>query len=241
METTIEVKTRRPRRSKADIEAAIQKAAISQIRKKGFAGALVTDIVKKAKIEPIVFYNRFKNLEEFYDSFVKRYDYWISSLARTVNPQFTSESDYARAMAKLFEALLADGMMVELLRWEVADGTPITQRTATLRELDFVSIISTCAERFPGEDVDCVAVSALVVAGIYFMILHKDRSTFGGIDINTDEGRERVQSVFKQLGRMMFSDVKAQRRRQKLRECLSREGMSAEAIERCLKEIDEEK
>ncbi len=62
-------KTRRPRRSKADIESAILKAAIAQIKKKGFSMALVTDIVKRAKIEPIVFYNRYKNLDEFYDTF----------------------------------------------------------------------------------------------------------------------------------------------------------------------------
>lgn len=70
-----ERQARRPRRSKADIENAIEKAAIAQIKKKGFARSQVTDIVKRAKIEPIVFYNRYKNLEEFYEGFVKRYDY----------------------------------------------------------------------------------------------------------------------------------------------------------------------
>ena len=71
MESENEVKARRPRRSKADIEDAIHKAAVSQIKKKGFSLALVTDIVKRAKIEPVVFYNRYKNLDEFYDTFVK--------------------------------------------------------------------------------------------------------------------------------------------------------------------------
>ena len=79
MATMNDTKTRRPRRSKADIEAAIQRAAIAQIKKKGFSLALVTDIVKRAKIEPIVFYNRYKNLDEFYDKFVKKYDYWLSN------------------------------------------------------------------------------------------------------------------------------------------------------------------
>ena len=72
METTNEMKSRRPRRSKADIEAAIQRAAVAQIKKKGFSLALVTDIVKRAKIEPVVFYNRYKNLDEFYDKFVNQ-------------------------------------------------------------------------------------------------------------------------------------------------------------------------
>ena len=56
MATMNDTKTRRPRRSKADIEAAIQRAAIAQIKKKGFSLALVTDIVKRAKIEPVVIF-----------------------------------------------------------------------------------------------------------------------------------------------------------------------------------------
>ena len=91
-------RARRPRRSKADIEAAIQKAAVAQIRKKGFVRALVTDIVKKAKIEPIVFYNRFKNLEEFYDQFVKRYDYWVSDLSHQLRPDLSNVEGYSSSL-----------------------------------------------------------------------------------------------------------------------------------------------
>ena len=136
METMNEIKTRRPRRSKADIESAILKAAIAQIKKKGFSMALVTDIVKRAKIEPIVFYNRYKNLDEFYDTFVKRYDYWISDLVRGINGTLMTEDGYKTALEGLFRELLTDSIMAELIRWEIAEGTPTTERTARLREID---------------------------------------------------------------------------------------------------------
>lgn len=49
---------KRYRRTKADIAEDIRKAAVDQILEKGFSGSLVTEIIKKAKIEPPVFYNR---------------------------------------------------------------------------------------------------------------------------------------------------------------------------------------
>lgn len=232
-------RARRPRRSKADIEAAIQKAAVSQIRKKGFVRALVTDIVKKAKIEPIVFYNRFKNLEEFYDQFVKRYDYWVSDLSHQLRPDLSNVAGYSSSLQELLKALLNDHMIVELLRWEIAEGTSTTERTAKLREIDFNQITELLQHEFEDkENTDAVAISSLIVAGLYFMVLHKDRSTFGGIDINTPEGRQRISNAFAQLGEMLYHNTLTDARKQKLTECLRQEGLSAEAIERCIKQLD---
>lgn len=64
-------KKRRPRRTKASIIESINNAAIEQIKLNGFSNVLVTDIIKLAKIEPIVFYNHYENLEAFMSEFVK--------------------------------------------------------------------------------------------------------------------------------------------------------------------------
>lgn len=240
METGKDIKTRRPRRSKADIEAAIHKAAISQIKKKGFAGALVTDIVKRARIEPIVFYNRFKNLEEFYDVFVKRYDYWMSDMVRGFSNDFSTAEGYVAAMDTLLDALLDDGLMAELLRWEVAEGNPITERTAKVRELDLSPTIERFEQTAAVYGNDGIAISALAVAGIYFLVLHKDRSTFAGIDINSQEGKDRIHQAFRQLAQMLYEKREQQETRHlKLRECLRREGLSPEAISRCIDSIND--
>ena len=192
MESENEVKARRPRRSKADIEDAIHKAAVSQIKKKGFSLALVTDIVKRAKIEPVVFYNRYKNLDEFYDTFVKDYDYWLSDLVRDSIENIDSEEAYSNVIEKILNNLLSDDIMTELLRWEVAEGNNITERTARLRTMHAVDIFRNFEEKHADIGIDVTAVSALLVAGIYYMLLHKDRSSMIGIDINQAAGKRRI-------------------------------------------------
>lgn len=199
-----EVKTRRPRRSKADIEEAIQKAAISQIKKKGFSMALVTDIVKKAKIEPIVFYNRYRNLDEFYDEFVKKYDYWMNDLIRDSLHDIATEEGYSNVIEKLMNNLISDEIMTELLRWEIAEGNHITERTSRLRELHIVELVNNFTDDLRERDDDILAITALIVAGLYYFILHKDRSTFAGIDLNTAEGRQRLIKAIRSVAAMMF-------------------------------------
>lgn len=206
MESENEVKARRPRRSKADIEDAIHKAAVSQIKKKGFSLALVTDIVKRAKIEPVVFYNRYKNLDEFYDTFVKDYDYWLSDLVRDSIENIDSEEAYSNVIEKILNNLLSDEIMTELLRWEVAEGNNITERTARLRTMHAVDIFRNYEEKHAGIGIDVTAVSALLVAGIYYMLLHKDRSSMIGIDINEPAGKRRIVNAIREISRLIFQD-----------------------------------
>ena len=206
MESENEVKARRPRRSKADIEDAIHKAAVSQIKKKGFSLALVTDIVKRAKIEPVVFYNRYKNLDEFYDTFVKDYDYWLSDLVRDSIENIDSEEAYSNVIEKILNNLLSDDIMTELLRWEVAEGNNITERTARLRTMHAVDIFRNYEEKHAGTGIDVTAVSALLVAGIYYMLLHKDRSSMIGIDINQAAGKRRIVNAIREISRLIFQE-----------------------------------
>ena len=206
MEPANEVKTRRPRRSKADIEEAINKAAVAQIKKKGFSLALVTDIVKRAKIEPIVFYNRYKNLDEFYDEFVKNYDYWLSDLVRDSMEEIGSEEGYSNILEKLLTNLMQEEIMTELLLWEIAEGNHITERTSRLRELHAIELINSYSELYHRENFDIPAITAILVAGIYYLVLHKDRSTFAGIDINTIPGKRRMLRAIRNISSLMFRE-----------------------------------
>lgn len=204
MEPANETKARRPRRSKADIQEAINKAAIAQIKKKGFALALVTDIVKRAKIEPIVFYNRYKNLDEFYSEFVKRYEFWPGDLISDYVGKIDSGESYSNLLEKLMTNLMSDDIMVELLRWEIAEGNHITERTSRLREIRAIELNNNRASLPISDNIDITAITALIVAGIYYLVLHKDRSTFVGIDINTIPGKRRVLKAIRAISAMMF-------------------------------------
>ena len=195
----------RIRRTKATIIEDIRKAAVESVLKRGFSGSLVSEIIKKAKIEPVVFYNRYQNLEEFFSEFVKGYDYWYSDVAKEANKRETSYDQFIALIEGLQECMIEKSVMQELIRWEIAEGNDITKRTASIREMFTIPLAEKYDDLFKNSGIDFVAIATIIVSGLYYLYLHKDRSTFCNIDMNTEEGRDRINQAIKFLSELLFS------------------------------------
>lgn len=192
-------KPRRQRRTKASIIACIQQAAEDEIRESGFASSLVTDIIKRARIEPQVFYNRYSDLSEYYDTFVKKYDYWISDIIKEVKTPLASPQGYREIFHKLIEKINADDIILEILRWEVCESNVTTHRTAAMRELHTSPLTQGYVREFNSDGTDIMAFTAMILGGIYYLSLHKKLSPFYGIDMGTAEGRERISAALDRI------------------------------------------
>ena len=195
----------RIRRTKATITENIRKAAVESVLKRGFSGSLVSEIIKKAKIEPVVFYNRYQNLEEFFSEFVKGYDYWFSDVAKEANKLETPHDQFIALIEGLQECMIEKSVMLELIRWEIAVDNDITKRTASIREMFTLPLAEKYDDLFKNFGIDFVAIATIIVSGLYYLYLHKDRSTFCNIDMNTEEGRNRVNQAIKFLSELLFS------------------------------------
>ena len=195
----------RIRRTKATITENIRKAAVESVLKRGFSGSLVSEIIKKAKIEPVVFYNRYQNLEEFFSEFVKGYDYWFSDVAKEANKLETPHDQFIAFIEGLQECMIEKSVMLELIRWEIAVDNDITKRTASIREMFTLPLAEKYDDLFKNSGIDFVAIATIIVSGLYYLYLHKDRSTFCNIDMNTEEGRNRVNQAIKFLSELLFS------------------------------------
>ena len=195
----------RIRRTKATIIEDIRKAAVESVLKRGFSGSLVSEIIKQAKVEPVVFYNRYQNLEEFFSEFVKGYDYWFSDVAKEANKRETSYDQFIALIEGLQECMIEKSVMQELIRWEIAEGNDITKRTASIREMFTIPLAEKYDDLFKNSGIDFVAIATIIVSGLYYLYLHKDRSTFCNIDMNTEEGRDRINQAIKFLSELLFS------------------------------------
>ena len=214
-----ENKPKRYRRTKADLEADIIKSAEALIKKKGFSAMFVTDLIKKAKIEPPVFYNRYNNLDEFFDDFVKKYDYWFKDVIAGTQFPSNDEDGYISIFKEVQRALVDRSVMLELLRWEIAEGNETTKRTAMLREMHTLPLVKSFEERFKDSDIDIAAISSLIIGGIYYLNLHRERSYFSEIDIKSEEGQKRIEHTIDMLGHIIFQYKEKEDIRASIAEC----------------------
>jgi len=227
-----ENKPKRYRRTNVDIQADIIKAAESLIKKKGFASMLVTELIKKARIEPLVFYNRYDNLSEFYDEFVKKYDYWFKDVLTGIQFPTDSELGYISIFKDVQKALQNKSVMLELLRWEIAEGNETTVRTAMLREMHTLPLVNIYEAKF--KTIDISAMSALIIGGIYYLNLHRDRSKFAEIDLNTEQGQKRIERALEDFGRMIFHHQELTDYKRTVAEKMKGKGISDKIINECL-------
>lgn len=221
---------RRKRRTKADIENLLFKVAHTLIAEKGFNAITLRAITQKARIEPIVFYNRYDDMEKFLDEFVKEYDYWLADLNVGYEGDLCSLEGYKHILNGLFDSLYENKIMQQLLRWEVSTENPTTQRTAGLREFHTMPLVSTFKEKFKDAPICIEGVSALLIGGMYYLITHARLSLFAGIDVRTEEGKAKIHQSINYIAEQLFNELALDPKVLKIIENMKEKGLKPSLI-----------
>ena len=142
--------------------------------------------------------------------------------------------DVYNMLSSLLTELSGKSIMLELLRWEVAQGNDITNKTSKLREEHTLPLAGKYLSHYFGTEVDIVAWSSLLISGIYYLCLHKDRAEFCGIDINNPEHVERVKRALKVIVEQLRWLMEKQSEKQRIAENLRKYGVSEEIIQQSI-------
>jgi len=204
--TQPEVKKKRVRRTKQEIESLLMDSAVKLIEKYGFKDLTVSKLVQTAGVEAPVFYNRYQDLNEFLDKFVRKYDYWLSD---SVNLNFSNndpKKNIENLLVSMIDIVNENKIMQQLLAWELIDRNYITERTADSRERNSRQMTEYFKKAYENADFNLAATANLVISGIYFIILHKNHNEckISGIDFNTKEGIEILKDTVRILTDKVF-------------------------------------
>lgn len=222
---------KRFRRTKVAIERDVMLAVGSLIDELGFSNVTLTGVAERAKIEPAVFYRRYANLEELFEKYTQKYDYWLAGLAENIPKNLNELEMYSWIMDHLVQELLKNKGMQQLLIWELSDDNVITRRTSKLREVVNQPLLAMLEQKFKGTGLDVNVISAMMISGIYYLILHRKRSAFCAVDFNTKIGKERLRTGVKQMSQLLFAQVQ---KKNEIAERLRAEGVSEEIISKCV-------
>lgn len=207
----MEKKKRKPRRTKFSLEKDLMDAVKNIIEEDGFSKTTLASIAERADIMPNVFYNRYGSLDELFEEYVKRYDYWLSDIAdANIDPnEVYDHSDlFEKILIGLTESLYLNRSMQQILIWELEEENEITTRSARLREANTAELVNSFDEAYKAinPDLDIRVVASLFISGIYYLILHKNRSTFCTIDFSKKEGKALLLKTIKDLTAMLFGE-----------------------------------
>lgn len=197
---------KRHRRTKENLEKDLFQAANRVIEKVGFSGLTVTRLMKEAKADAPVFYNRYKDMNEFIDKFVRTYDYWLNDSFVIDSKNGTVIENIEKIMIEFIDLFIDNIRMQKLIAWELNDDNFITRRTAQNRDNNSEPLIRHFENKLKNCNINFNAASAILIGGIYYLIIHRKMGTFNLIDFSTKEGIDLLKRTIVAIVREIFDD-----------------------------------
>lgn len=187
-----------------DKNRSIQKlvnAVGSIIESKGYTGLSATNISNAAGLSRRLITLYFGTVDNLIETYVRGKDYWLASSGDAVGLIKDNTGENTRQILECllqnqFDYFFNNSEMQKIILWQISESTEIMKEICEERE-QLIKSFFMLSDKELGKDVDLRAVSALMVAGIYYLVLHaKSTDTlFCEIDLNTPEGISRIKKA----------------------------------------------
>jgi len=176
------------------------------IQSRGYTGLNATNIASAAGMSRrlITFY--FGTVDNLVQTYVRGKDYWLAASGDAVGLIKENKGENTK---QILDCLLRNQVdyffsneeMQKIILWQISEGTKIMKEVCEERELLSKIFFRLSDKELEGKDIDLRAVSALMVAGIYYLVLHaKSTDTlFCEIDLNTPEGMARIKNAITRI------------------------------------------
>ena len=217
----------RVRRTNAEIDNAVMTQLEKLVTQSGFGNVLVTELMANAHLEPPVFYRRYGSIDNLYDRLAQRYDFWINNTIDTSElSALGPKVFFAKTLKTLYRELCNNAVMQKLLLWEMSTNNETTRSTAQIRDLMNMNLVEYYDLLFKPAHINIRSIIALLISGVYYLILHKERASFCKIDFNTPEGEAAFSEAVDALVDMLFGRIEAHNEKRACYERMLKDGVS---------------
>ena len=185
------------RRTSAEIVQLIDKATEEIVREKGFGGLTIQEVCERAEIEPPLFYRRYPEGFAFYiETFIRNHDFWISHYENfSVEELSRSAAELTDIMLSLWRQIAEDGMLSSLLRLELQDKpSDAAVEIAKAREIQTADLVDFFTKGAESPNNTRIQL-AILTAGVQYLALHKEVSTFCAIDFSSISEQEMAAAL----------------------------------------------
>lgn len=219
--------TRNKRRTNVQLDSDVMRELEKLVREYGFGNVNITTLIRNAGIEANVFYRRYGTMDQLYDMLAKEYDFWInntidiSSLNALGDKKFFSET-----FKKLYQDLSNNDIMQKLLLWELTTDNQTTKRTSQIRDMMNLNLITYYEKIFEPTKINIKGITAMLIGGLYYLILHKKRSEICAINFNTAAGENSFYETIDTLTDMIFGKLEVYNEKKSIAERMANEGIN---------------
>jgi AcrR family transcriptional regulator len=183
------------------------------IKTNGYTGLTASNIARVAGLSRRLITLHFGTLDNLIETYVRGKDYWIAASGDAVdmikeNTGENTRSILDQLLQNQLDYFFNEEEMQKIVLWQISQSTKIMKEVCEERELLSKHFFTLSDKELKGKEVDLRAVSSLMVAGIYYLVLHaKSTDTlFCEIDLNTTQGMERIKKAISLILEKTYSE-----------------------------------
>lgn len=165
---------------------------------KGHQAIGINQVAAHAGISKPMIYDYFGSLNELVKAYIRKKDYWMPFFEQLTLPdagdRAALEAFFKLTLQEEFLYFFQEPEMQRLILWQISTVSPLMRSISETREREGVKLLALADPYFRESGISFRAVSALIVGGIYYMVLHGvyNKSTVCGIDVNQSGDRAIV-------------------------------------------------
>lgn len=200
-------------RNRAQSKQVFINAVSTIIRRNGFKGIGINAIAKEAKLDKVLIYRYFDGLNGLLREFAKQKDFYIN-----ISDSIRNEIEKAQkhelkevvfmVLKEQLRELRANSELQELMLWEMVEKNELTDAIAKAREEKGYALSKQLKKKMDGNDQLADAVIALLVSGIYYLVLRmRTVDQFNGINLHSEDGWRQIETAIQVLVNTYFEPL----------------------------------
>ena len=199
---TEQYKDRKTRRNKQKVRYDLLDAVGRTLKERGFNQLGINTVAEKAGTDKNAIYRHFGSFEQLLDQYLEKQDFWLKSLSTYKDTKVENHKQFIKELLLgQYETINRNKELQQLLIWELGELSQRTKSLSQRREQLSEAILKQYESHFQGE-MDFNVMMSIIIAGIYYLILHKEHSTFCLVDFKNE--KDRIHKGIDQLIEIIF-------------------------------------
>lgn len=222
---------KRRRRNTIAVKMDLIDAVGAVLKKHGFAKLGINLVAEEAKVDKNVIYRNFEDFNKLLEAYVEKQDFWFMAMKEHGSEKIEDRRAFMKYMlADQFKVIYSNKELQQLLLWELGDQDDFTTNVAIKREILAKGIFDQYRSLLDDYGVRFNFITAILISSIYYLILHREKSTFCETDLTRKKEREEFLEAIEWLTDLIFDKIEAKSETERIALNALSEGIEPETV-----------
>ncbi len=225
------MESQQKRRKAISVKMALIEGVGDVLVKHGFHKLGINIVSEEANVSKALIYKYYGSFDDLLRAYIEKQDYWINVLKEHGKNKVENQREFVKElMFRQIDFQLKNKEFSELLIWGLADKEDFASTVTIKRELMSEELLRQYSHLLASHGINFNHFIAVLVSSIYYLIMHKDKTTFCGLDLNKKKDQADFKMFISWLVDLVFDKIEEKEKINQIVRKAQQKGLSVEDI-----------